>query len=293
MREFPKVKVTIIPRDNSSSRHSKDKEQMPIIHYECVAKCPENSVEVFNRCWPSEQKQEEIDSENVSFFQILSQDLIMTWPGIGLVCVIALIFSYILLILFRYAIKYIIWIIYIGFIALVTLGALALWVLFLAAEGDSGEKTPILVGAILLSIFAVCSILLLIWFRKRINLVAALFKETSKSLIDVPTILFEPVLTFFALILAIAPFLYFAIIIETAGNLESGVAEDGKFQAKYVGNFGTLAARYLNLIAFIWFSQFIFGCQHFVIAGKFGFFIDTKGVTDFSFRNNLKMVFCS
>jgi solute carrier family 44 protein 1 (choline transporter-like protein) len=168
-------------------------------------------------------------------------------------------------VLFRYAIKYIIWIIYIGFIVLIAAAAIACWVGFFAGKPET--KGGFLAPAIVFSIMAVISIILLIWFRKRIRLVAQLFKEASKALIDIPTILFEPVLTFLALMLAFAPFIYFAIIIETSGKLESGKALDGKFQATYQHTFGVYAARYLNIIAFIWFTQFIFGCQHFVIAG--------------------------
>lgn len=238
-----------------------------ILHYTCVEKCQKGYVLVFNRCWKSESNSTDgIDTTDLStMFQEISQDLILTWPSIALVCVVAFIFSYILLILFRYAIKYIIWIIYIGFIVLIAAAAIGCWVGYFA--GKQGSKEGFLVPAILFSIMAVISIILLIWFRKRIRLVAQLFKEASKALIDIPTILFEPVLTFLALMLAFAPFVYFAIIIETSGKLEAGKALDDKFQATYQHTFGVYAARYLNIIAFIWFTQFIFGCQHFVIAG--------------------------
>jgi solute carrier family 44 protein 1 (choline transporter-like protein) len=57
------------------------------------------------------------------------------------------------------------------------------------------------------------------------------------------------------------------IIIQTAGKLREGKALDGQFQATYQQDAGMAIAAVLNLIAFFWFTQFIFGCQHFVIAG--------------------------
>jgi solute carrier family 44 protein 1 (choline transporter-like protein) len=57
------------------------------------------------------------------------------------------------------------------------------------------------------------------------------------------------------------------IVIQTAGKLTEGKALDGEFQATYEKDPGMGIASILNLIAFFWFTQFIFGCQHFVIAG--------------------------
>ncbi|XP_070497911.1 choline transporter-like protein 1 [Chironomus tepperi] len=236
-----------------------------IMHYTCVDKCKKDYALIFNRCWKTNGTDNSDTTELSTIFQEISQDLILTWPSIALVCVVAFIFSYILLILFRYAIKYIIWIIYIGFVVLIGAGAIGCWVGYFVGKPET--KSGFLIPAILFTIMTILAIILLYWFRKRIRLVAQLFKEASKALIDIPTILFEPVLTFLALMLAFAPFLYFAIIIETSGKLEKGQALDGQFQATYQHNFGVYAARYLNIIAFIWFTQFIFGCQHFVIAG--------------------------
>ncbi|KAL7017410.1 hypothetical protein ACKWTF_010365 [Chironomus riparius] len=255
-RMLPNLQVDVTKKGNDT-----------ISHYKCVEKCQKGFVLVFNRCWKSESNStDDINSQDFStVFQEISQDLILTWPSIGLVCVVAFIFSYILLILFRYAIKYIIWIIYIGFVVLLAAASIGCWIGYFA--GKSGEKEALLIPAIVFSIMTVITVIVLIWFRKRIRLVAQLFKEASKALIDIPTILFEPVLTFLALMLAFAPFMYFAIIVETSGKLEKGTALDGKFQATYQHNFGVYAARYLNIFAFIWFTQFIFGCQHFIIAG--------------------------
>jgi solute carrier family 44 protein 1 (choline transporter-like protein) len=95
----------------------------------------------------------------------------------------------------------------------------------------------------------------------------------------VPSIIFEPILTFVALIFAIGLFILFAVLIETSGRLTGGTALDNKPQAQYVKDFGMILAHIINLIAFIWFAQFIFGCQHFVIAGTISKWYFTRDKT--------------
>jgi solute carrier family 44 protein 1 (choline transporter-like protein) len=52
------------------------------------------------------------------------------------------------------------------------------------------------------------------------------------------------------LLVAIVVFIYFSLVIESTQKQTTG---------EWV--------HYVNIVAFIWFTQFIFGCQHFVIAG--------------------------
>jgi hypothetical protein len=132
-------------------------------------------LEVFNRCFKKDtsNKSQEIDIHEG--LQSVAQDLIITWPLILAVCFVAFVFSYILLILFRYAIKYVIWIIYIGFIVLMAGGAVALWIMW-ATTKQPEVKPGLLAAAIMLSLMAVISIVVLCWFRNRIRLVAQLFK---------------------------------------------------------------------------------------------------------------------
>lgn len=255
MTPFPKVRVDTKPFNYNQT----------ISHYTCVEKCEQNYLEVFNRCYKSEKgEKEDISLQEIS--TIISQDLVKTWPKILLTCFIAFVFSYIMLILFRYAIEYIIWIIYIGFVVFIGGLAIACWIWFATAKGD--EKTSALVGGIVCTILCLVSILVLYWFRKRIQLVAQLFKEASKALIDVPMILFEPILTFLSLMFSIALFVLFIVLIQTAGKAMNTKNLDGTTHVSFVQDGGMSAANIVNIIAFIWFSQFIFGCQHFVIAGK-------------------------
>lgn len=229
-----------------------------IMSYECVEKCDSNYEEVYNRCFKKGSHDEAASSATE-----ISETLRRTWPKILLCCFIAFIFSYIVLILFRYAIEYIIWIIYISFVVLLLVGAAACFIL---AAKDKEAQGLLLPGAIL-AIVALVVIAILYWFRKRIKLTAQLFKETSKALVDVPAIMFEPILTFLALLLAIFPFVFFMILIETAGDARNVKNQDGTNHVEFEQNGGVQLARYFNIVAFIWFTQFIYGCQHFVIGG--------------------------
>ncbi|KAG5673119.1 putative CTL-like protein [Polypedilum vanderplanki] len=238
-----------------------------VSHFTCVEKCPNDYSEIFNRCWKKSKNAEgEVEGDEIgTVFQQIAQDLINLWPQIGLVCLVAFVFSYILLLLFRYAIEYVIWIIYISFIIVFAIGSIVFWYLFAVAGGE--EKSGLLVGAIMFTLVTILCSVLLYWFRRRIKLVAELFKEASRALIDVPQILFEPISTFISLLLAFVAFVYFTIVIQTAGKLEEKRALDGQFQATYEQDAGMGIGAILNFIAFLWFTQFIFGCQHFVISG--------------------------
>lgn len=179
-----------------------------ITRYKCVPKCELGYTEVFNRCYKTDS-----DTNIAGFFTKMSQDIIITWPEIVLTCIIAAIFSYVLLILFRYAIEVTIWIIYIGFALAIAAMAIFFWTLLIVQK-----QTEFLIPAVIGSIMFGIVIFILIWFRKRIKLVAQLFKEASKALIDITSILFEPILTFLALMTAIVAFVFFLVVIQTAGN---------------------------------------------------------------------------
>lgn len=137
---------------------------------ECVRECQSNYVEVNNKCFDADGSDEILNA------------LKSTWYYVLIICFVAFVFSYVFLILFRHVAKYVIWIINIGFVVFVF--ALAI----LSAIAGSIE------GLIMFGFMGIILIVLLICFRKRIALVAKLFKEASKALIDVPSIMFEPVL---------------------------------------------------------------------------------------------------
>lgn len=225
-------------------------------------------IEIANRCF-FVNGTDTSQSEFNSVVPALSKDLLNSWSPILISCVVALIFSYILLILFRYAIKYVIWVIYIGLIVVLVVGAVAMVVVYFTAKKNGNESPEgFLVAAGVFAILALILGFVIYFFRRRIALVVQMFKEASKVLGDVPLIVTEPLLTFLAMGLSTAAFLFFAIVIQSSGNLEVENDEKGNFfKATYKQNVGMVAAFYVNIVTFIWFTQFILGCQHFIIAG--------------------------
>ena len=197
-----------------------------------------------------------------SFMQKLSEDLMASSFAILGTCGVAIVFSFILLTLFRYAVKYVIWVIYIGVVILLIIGALGC--LVLAAETNN------IIFFIVAAVFGVLGIILAVILcvcKKQISLVVEMYRETSKVLMDAPMIMFEPVLTFIMLIFGTISFLYFYLVIESSGNLQVQNDLMGEFdKAVYVKNAALNAAYYMNIIGYAWFTSFIFGCQHFITA---------------------------
>lgn len=257
-----------------------------ISHSRCVKNCSDfpGYVEVANRCFLLYNKTDSSSIDGGAFIHTISNDLLHSWSPILISCVVALIFSYILLVLFRYAIKYVIWVIYIGLIVLLVVGAAVFIVFYFKAKSnpDSGAEAFLIVAGVL-ALFALILGIVVCVFRKRIRLVVQLFKEASKALGDVPLIVVEPLLTFLAMGLATVAFLYFYAMIQSSGKLQVQNDKDGKFfKALYVMDIGCHAAYYINLVAYIWFVQFILGCQHFIIASTVcqWFFTRTKNKLD-------------
>lgn len=260
----------------------------------CVQRCSDfpGYIQIVNRCFfTNASDASHIDSK--AAFHEISQDLLNSWLPILIACIVAVIFSYVLLVLFRYAIKYVIWIIYIGLIVLLVIGAIVFLVFyFVANKDDKNDQNPpvaFLATSGVLTLLAVILGFVIFFFRKRIALVIQIFKEASKALGDVPLIVVEPFLTFLAFILSTAAFLYFQIVIQSSGNLEIQNDNKGNFsKATYERNFGMNVAYYVNIVSFIWFTQFILGCQHFVIAGTVcqWFFARTKDKLDSPIRRS-------
>lgn len=230
-----------------------------ILNYKCVPKCENNFIEIFNRCYQN-RSQFHIHT-NAGFISKLSQDLISTWKEIFLTCGLAAIFSVSLLILFQYAIEFIIFFVYFGFILTILIIDILFWV-FLAV-GDMNYFVP----ALLMSFLVIILIMIFVWYRKRLKLVAQIFKEASKALIDITSIIFEPILTFIALMIVIVMFVALNLLIHTAGNAIDTKNLDGSIHVAFKGDAGIVIAQIVNYVAFIWFTQLIFDCQHFVIAG--------------------------
>jgi solute carrier family 44 (choline transporter-like protein), member 1 len=65
---------------------------------------------------------------------------------------------------------------------------------------------------------------------------------------------------------------FFTILIESAGIL----TKDEFGNVAYVKNGAMIFTSWCNLLAFVWFTQFLFGCQHMIVAGAVGKWFFTR-----------------
>ncbi|KAL7019770.1 hypothetical protein ACKWTF_011243 [Chironomus riparius] len=250
----------------------------PYIHRQCVESC--NTVSGYrtflNRCVPTNKG--EVTSENllsrtglVNYFQDVSEDLSECWREIIYVCIISFAFSFIVLVLFRFVVGFVVWIVLFASIVVSIIATIFLWVKYAQyrKDPDSEKVMTYLVAAIIATCITAIILLMLLIMRKRIKLVVELFKEAGKALSDMPVLLFEPLLTFGALIGTIALWLYIVLMIESAGKLEVHESTSGaSMKISYIKDGVMSATRWVNLFAFLWFIQFLYGCQDFIIAGS-------------------------
>ncbi|CRK86749.1 CLUMA_CG000582, isoform A [Clunio marinus] len=248
----------------------------------CVKSCKDfpGYIEVANRCLlkGSEDQIEE------NFFEKVAEDFRTSWFHILISVVVAMVFSYILLILFRYATKYVIWIIYIGIVILISIFSILALVMFFVMKSKGGKEEEsaytFLIVSVICAIVALIFGVMLYFFRKRIKLVIQLFKEASKALSDVPLIVVEPLLTFIALLFTFILFIYFTLIIQSSGTPKNIKNAEGYEKVMFEKDFVMEAAFYINFIAFFWFASFILGCQHFIIASTVCQWFFTRAKTE-------------
>lgn len=215
-----------------------------------------------NRCYTN--------TGNEYDFAYLLIDLQNSLPTFAISSILTLMFSFVLYSLYRYATKYVIYGFYtltvislVGFIVMVFIKVHLMKFDKAAAKDNLTLILPGFVSAVVLIIF----LYYIYNVRKRIPLVIQLFKEASTALSDTPMLLAEPILTVISFILTCTAFTFAAIIIEGSGHLTNHNHSSSFRFVELQKDFGMILTRYLNIIAFIWFSHFILGCQHFVVAG--------------------------
>ncbi|XP_055609417.1 choline transporter-like protein 1 [Uranotaenia lowii] len=246
------------------------------LHRQCVARCEdfEGYKPLLNRCVLKKNAAQEVATKTGlrNYFQEVSEDLETCYPEVLWLCAIAFVFSLLTLVLLRYIPGLIVWLVLIAVIASCTVGTIWLWVKWdfekrqLPSEAGEGAKTRTnnyLYYAIAATIATVLVYLIVLVMRKRIKLVVQLFKEAGKAVSNMPCLLLEPILTFVSIAAVITLFVYFTMWIESSGMLRV----ENNQSAKYVKDSTMLFTRWYNLLAFLWFCQFIIGCQHMVIAG--------------------------
>lgn len=167
----------------------------------------------------------------------------------------------------------------------------------LLSESVQNERT-FLIYAILATVFTVILLLIVLVMRKRVHIVVKLFKEAGLCIRSSPFLLFQPVITFVALILFFLFWIGMLLALATAYyptknevenplklsssalmplNVTELPAAPLKEHEKMLNKAFTLVSfsqgswvQYMwwyHIIALIWTSEFILGCQQMVIAG--------------------------
>jgi len=271
----------------------------------CVEDCPDGYKNFLSRCIPDAVT----DQANVvgglfsssgaeSFFEELMGDLQNCGPQIGQMGVVALVFSLIITLLFRFLAGFIVYaIIGILIVALVG-GTITLWVLWYLKNKDIGGDTSqidsainaaganatlensflasveasneeevmyFLIGAIVSTVVLAVVLLILFILRKRINLVIHLFQEAGHAVHAMPLLVLVPLLTFLALALTTAIWIYGTLWIFTAGD---PVEDSGTKFIKFTPDTFLWWMRWYHVFGFLWITQFCIACQHLVIAGS-------------------------
>lgn len=236
----------------------------PYINRRCVERCDlyPNFRTFLNRC--VKNKQDETSTTNLlsktgisDFFQDVGEDLTQCWREIIYVCIISFAFSFLILVMFRFLVGCVVWIILMASVVVGVIATIFLWVKYAEFKREAGadRENTYLTAAIIATILTICIIVVIVLMRNRIKLVIQLFIEAAKALSDLPYLLFEPFLvscvhscnhtpsilikltllqTFLALVSTIALCVYFAIVIESSGKVqtvETGATMKVKFSS--------------------------------------------------------------
>jgi len=272
----------------------------------CVEECPDGYKNFLSRCIP------DVVTENANvagqlfsnsgaqdFFEELMGDLQNCGPQIVQMGVVALVFSLIITLLFRFLAGFIVYAIIGVVIVALAGGTITLWVLWYLKNKDIGGDTSqidsainaiggnatlensylaanaknsseeevmyFLIGAIVSTIVLVLVLLILFILRKRINLVIHLFQEAGHAVHAMPLLVLVPLLTFIALAITTAIWMYGSLWIFTAGD---PIEDKETKYIKFTPDSFLWWMRWYHVFGFLWITQFCIACQHLVIAGS-------------------------
>lgn len=225
--------------------------------FACVDRCDANYGEIGNTCiYVSDY------AHGQGFFFLSSDEINKKWHDIIFISLLAMLLSYAVLWTFHYAIERLTCMILIAYAGIVVFGCFY----FMITANDSEKRVLYCLALIVLIIISYFFVLIIIDNRKQIELVGMIFKEASKALYDVKIILLEPLLIFATSSVAIIIFKHLILMIEISGS-SFNVKNNGRKEILIKQNAFIVLARFANIVAFIWCTQFILGCQHFIISG--------------------------
>ncbi|XP_072016877.1 choline transporter-like protein 1 [Amphiura filiformis] len=242
--------------------------------------CPNTPVlasrVVMNRCFPSDALGTASKLLHTDWIEEAMSDITKSWREICYLSLIALGLSVVVMVLLRYFASFIIWSMVYGFILGSLGGTGYLWYMWWESDKELNEKPvemrldqdadnvrALIIYASVASGFTLLILLVILVLRKRIALVAALFKEAGKALGKMPFLMLQPFWALLALGILGVYWVYIYLNILTAGHPMSD--DDG-----YVIYHKDTITKYMwwyHLFGLLWGSQFIIACLLCTIAG--------------------------
>ena len=156
-----------------------------VIHYSCINKCPENYSEISNHCWRDGQ----VQKPELTLFNVLKDvsDMLMSnWWEIFIFCPFAFILFEAKIILLKFAPKTTIWVSHISFIVVASILSL----FFLAFSFYVPWWADV---SLTVFLFVLFEVIMLIWFGKRMKVVAKMLSETTRTMLVIPWITLIPI----------------------------------------------------------------------------------------------------
>lgn len=159
----------------------------------CVETCPkEGFLKVGHQCIEILEATSEIlklgrlESFGSIFTKILSS-LNVCWGEIVAIALLAFLFSSLVVVLIRFAARLVVLTVIFG--AIVAFLIFSCWLAYKAASCQDHFKTAYGVGTFVVILWTMVLTVIIFGMRKKIPLVIGIFKEASKALADIPSIL--------------------------------------------------------------------------------------------------------
>ncbi|XP_023668251.2 choline transporter-like protein 1 isoform X2 [Paramormyrops kingsleyae] len=257
---------------------------------EKATKCPKlpvpksSSLPIFHRCAPSDvacySKFAEalitFVSDDSTLHRLIAGVMTSKEIIVGL-CLLALVLSFILMLVIRYISAVLVWILT-GVVILGSLGGTGvLWWLYADHQNALTETLgpnelqvaqdnvrALLIYAIVATVFTVILLLLVFIMRKRVALTIALFHVAGKVFIHLPLLAVQPLWTFLALMCFWVYWVMVLLFLGTAGNpVKNNQTGFVEFHMSGPLQYTT----WYHIVGLIWISEFILACQQMTVAG--------------------------
>ncbi|KAG5897477.1 hypothetical protein JTB14_031103 [Gonioctena quinquepunctata] len=277
------------------------------------------SSPVLNRCVPTKVT-EVTETVLTNFYVLLNSwdtveqilgDLYKTWKEILGLTFLSLVISLLTITILHCLAHIVSYFIMIGFSVAAIAGTAFLWYTYfdikyhldktqkymLLSESVRNE-TAFFWFSIVATIITVIILIIIIFMRKQVDFLANLFKETSKCLMHLPGLFFQPILTFIVLVIFFMFWIFVVLCLATASypekspmmpalsNSSSALRTPTSFSTSpkemnedsiadkikitvvdYVDASWVKGMWWVYFIGLIWTSEFIMACQQMVIAG--------------------------